>query len=635
MNILGILGIVGGLVLFLYGIQALGVNLKKVSGGKMEEILESLTSNKWKGALLGALVTAVIQSSGATIVMVVGFVNSEIMSLNQAVGVILGANIGTTITAWLLSTTGIQSSNLVLQLLKPANFSPIVGIIGIFMTMLSKKQKTKDIGALMTSFAVLMLGMNAMSTAAAPLATNPSFTGLLTMFSNPILGLLVGLVVTVILQSSSASIGILQAIALTGTLQMGSAIPVLMGENIGSAVTGVLGALGASKNARRASLIQMFYCIIKTVVFMVGFYTLNAMMHFPIMTETATPVSIAVFHSVFNIVAVCLMLPVSDILVKMVERAVPVTQDEKDEKESKNALQILDARFITSPSFALQQCKTAANKMAQYTKESIDLATDLVLHYTDEGAAQVDKLERLVDDYEDQLNLYLVKMSGMQFSPKDSHMFNLLMHSIGDFERMTDHALNIMQSAQGMHEKEQKFSPAAVQEVSVFNEALCDIVNRAMKAFTSSDPVAAATVEPLEEVIDGLNMEIKRRHVRRVRLGQCSVELGIVLEDITTDYERIADHCNNIAVYLRQMKNDDIEMHTYLGKLEDSDKQEFRQRAHEFERIYALPELDGADQKKKAAEAVPETDAPVEESSKDGKEEKSKKDKDKKKKKKK
>ena len=321
MSIIGFLGIVGGLVLFLYGIQTLGDGLKKVSGGKMESILQNLTSNKWKAALLGTLVTAVIQSSGATIVMVVGFVNSQIMTLEQSVGVILGANIGTTITAWLLSTTGIQSDNLFLQLLRPANFSPIIGIIGVFMLMMARKQRTRDVGGIMTSFAVLMIGMNTMSTAASPLADDPSFTGLLTAFSNPFLGLCVGLVVTVILQSSSASIGILQAISLTGTLKMGSAIPVLMGENIGSAITGILGAIGASRNARRAALIQLFYCIIKTTTFMVVFYPLNAVVHFAIMDQTATPVTIAVFHSVFNIIAVFVVLPFSEFLVKLVRKA--------------------------------------------------------------------------------------------------------------------------------------------------------------------------------------------------------------------------------------------------------------------------------------------------------------------------
>lgn len=595
MSVLSVLSVLGGLVLFLYGIQTLGDGLKKVSGGKMEQILQSLTSNKWKGALLGMLVTAVIQSSGATIVMVVGFVNSEIMSLQQAVGVILGANIGTTITAWLLSLTGIQGDNLFLQLLKPANFSPIIGIIGVFMMMLCKKQRSRDVGGIMTSFAVLMIGMDVMSSGAAPLADNPSFTGILTAFSNPILGLMAGLVITVILQSSSASIGILQSISLTGVLQMKSAIPVIMGENIGSAITGVLGAIGASRNARRAALIQLFYCILKTTTFMVGFYSLNAAFHFPIMNVQATPVIIAVFHSIFNIAAVLIMLPISDILVKMVEKAVPITQEERETEGSRKELQILDARYITSPSFGIEQCKSAVDKMGEYTRETLNLALDTVLSYDAEKVSKVESLEKTVDDYEDELNSYLVKISSLKgFTAKDSHMFALLMRTIGDFERMTDHSLNIVQSMTEVHEKKMDFSDRAKDELRVFNEALKDIVDRTVTAFQKDDNAKAATVEPLEEVIDGLNEELKKRHVRRLRKGKCTIEMGMTLEDITTDCERIADHCNNIAVHMSQVGEDGFDTHEYLNHLQEADKLEFRQEVGEFEARYTLPGIKGS-----------------------------------------
>ena len=592
MSIIGFLGIVGGLVLFLYGIQTLGDGLKKVSGGKMESILQNLTSNKWKAALLGTLVTAVIQSSGATIVMVVGFVNSQIMTLEQSVGVILGANIGTTITAWLLSTTGIQSDNLFLQLLRPANFSPIIGIIGVFMLMMARKQRTRDVGGIMTSFAVLMIGMNTMSTAASPLADDPSFTGLLTAFSNPFLGLCVGLVVTVILQSSSASIGILQALSLTGTLKMGSAIPVLMGENIGSAITGILGAIGASRNARRAALIQLFYCIIKTTTFMVVFYPLNAVVHFAIMDQTATPVTIAVFHSVFNIIAVFVVLPFSEFLVKLVRKAIPVTEAEKEEAESKKALQILDPRYVASPSFALEQCKKATDEMAHYAQEAVRLSTSLALAYSEEEAAKVDKIERRVDEYEDQLNSYLVQIMGMNFTTAQSHLLTLIYHSIGDFERMTDHALNVMQAAQSMEAKGLSFSSRAREELAVYGRAVNDIVALTVRGYQDMDITAAARTEPLESVIDGLSLEVRRRHARRVRKGKCSVELGIVLEDITTDYERIGDHCTNISVFLSQLRDDDLEIHDYLDRLEDEGKlDDLRTKALELEKKYALPSI--------------------------------------------
>ena len=588
MDIYGILSIVGGLVLFLYGITTLGDGLKKVSGGKMEQILQTLTSNKWKGALLGMLVTAVIQSSGATIVMVVGFVNSEIMSLYQAVGVILGANIGTTITAWLLSLTGIESSNFLLSMLKPKNFSPIIGVIGVFMMMFCKKQKKKDIGGIMTSFAVLLIGMTSMSEGAAPLADNSQFVGLLTAFSNPILGLLVGLIVTVILQSSSASIGILQSLSLTGVLSMGSAIPVIMGENIGSAITGIIGAIGASRNAVRASLTQLFYCIIKTSVFMVGFYSLNALLHFSIMDQQATPVTIAVFHSVFNILAVACMLPISDILVKLVEKVVPITEAERTASQRRKELQMLDPRYITSTSFAMDECQKATAKMAEYTQEALNTAMSLVQQYDEEGAAKVERLERTVDEYEDQLNSYLASLSDKTFTAEDSHNFTLLMHCISDFERISDHALNVMQKAAEMNEKREEFSPKALEELVVFQEALKDIMQRTVRAFCDNDLQLAATVEPLEEVIDGLNMEIKRHHVKRLRKGKCTIETGMILEDITTDYERIADHCNNIAVHLSQKAEEGFDTHEYLQHLEHNAQEDFRANVALFEAKYRL-----------------------------------------------
>ena len=589
MDLSGILSIIGGLVLFLYGITAMGENLRKISGGKMEQILQSLTSNRWKGALLGALVTAVIQSSGATIVMVVGFVNSGIMQLSQSVGVILGANVGTTITSWILSLTGIESENLFLSMLKPANFSPIVGIIGVFMMMFCSGQKKKDVGSLLTSFAVLMLGMTAMSDGAAPLAENEEFVGLLTAFSNPFLGLLVGLLVTVILQSSSASIGILQSLSLTGVLTMGSAIPVIMGENIGSSITAIMGSIGASRNARRAALVQLTFCLLKTSVFMLLFYPLNAIFHFPIMDMIASPVSIAVFHSIFNIAAVLIMLPLSDFLVKIVTKILPVTEEEEADSRRREELQMLDPRFVQSAHFALEQCSSAAGRMSEYAQEAVSTALDLVLEYSDEGFAKVEQLERTVDAYEDQLNNYLSHIAGMNFPEKDSRKFTLLLHCIGDFERMTDHALNIAQSAQEMHEKKQAFSPRAQEEMQVFHAALRDILDRTVRAFRTGNVQLASTVEPLEEVIDGLNLEMKRRHVRRLRKGKCSAETGMILEDITTDYERIADHCNNVAVQLSMMQEENYDSHDYIDHLESEARRDFLSNVALFEARYRLP----------------------------------------------
>jgi phosphate:Na+ symporter len=378
------ISLLGGIALFLYGMQIMGSGLQDASGGKLEKILERLTSNKWKGMLLGAGVTAVIQSSGATAVMVVGLVNSGIMDLNQAVGVILGANVGTTITAWILSLTGIKATNILVAMLQPAYFSPVLALIGVFLLMFSKKDKTKHIATIMIGFSILMIGMTTMSGAFAPLSDDPKFTGILTMFSDrPLMGLLAGLAVTAILQSSSASIGILQAISMSGTLTIASAIPVLMGENIGSAITVLIGAIGSNRNAKRAAWIQMFYCLLKTTSFMILFYAANAIVHFPFMNVITNPVMIAVIHSCFNIVAVLVFLPLSDILVRMVQKFIPASEEEKEEIRK---IQILDEHFLASPSFALEQCRTAANEMAQYSKDALYVAMDLVSEYSEEGA---------------------------------------------------------------------------------------------------------------------------------------------------------------------------------------------------------------------------------------------------------
>ena len=590
-NVLIFLEMIGGLVLFLYGMNELGVNLKKVSGSSLERILEKLTSNKWKGALLGILVTAAIQSSGATIVMVVGFVNSQIMSLQQAVGVILGANVGTTVTAWLLSLTGIQSDNLVMSLLKPKYFTPVIGLIGLIMLMIGKKDKQKGIGGIMVSFAVLMLGMSAMSGAAEPLTHNPQFTGILTAFANPILGLIAGLVMTAILQSSSASIGILQAISMGGTMTMGMAIPILMGENIGSAITAVLSALGASRNARRASMVQMYFCLLKTLVFMVLFYALNSVFHFAIMDKVATPVIIAVFHSVFNIAAVAIMLPISNILVSMVMKTFPQTESELREAANKKTLQILDPRFLNSPAFALEQCKVAMQSMSVHAFNAMALAMSLINSYDEEKAIEVDRLERHVDEYEDALDSYLVQLSSHLQTEKDSQMLSVLLHSVIDFERITDHALNIMQSCRQMDNGKMSFSEPAMQELQVFTSAVTDVMERAFKAFNTGDLELAKTVEPLEEVIDSLNLEIKDRHVMRLRNGTCTVEVGIQLSDITTNLERVADHCSNIAVCLLSMEDNSLDTHKYLRTERSADNKDFIKEEEKFESIYRFPEI--------------------------------------------
>lgn len=588
-NILIFLEMIGGLVLFLYGMNELGNSLKKLSGSKLELILEKLTANKWKGAILGMIVTAIIQSSGATIVMVVGFVNSQIMNLSQAVGVILGANVGTTVTAWLLSLTGIQSDNVLMQFLKPQYFSPVFGLIGLILVMGGKKDKQKNIGGILVAFAVLMLGMSGMSSAASPLTQNESFTGILTAFSNPILGLLAGLVMTAVLQSSSASIGILQAIAVGGSMKMSTAIPILMGENIGSAITGVISSIGASRNARRAAMMQMYFCLIKTGVFMVGFYALNAMMHLAIMDKIATPVGIAVFHSVFNIGAVLIMLPISELLVKLVMKTIPSDEQELKAAAGRRTLQILDPHFLSSPAFALEQCRVAMKKMSEHTREAMELAMSLIFTYDPQKAEEVDDLERRVDEYEDTLDSYLVQLSSRISTKNESQVLSTLLHSVIDFERITDHALNIMQQTSHMQENNLQLTEAALDELSVFTSAISDIMNRTFKAFNEHDLELALTVEPLEEIIDGLNMEIKDRHIWRLRHGMCTVETGMILSDITTNLERVADHCSNIAVCLLSMENDSMDTHKYLKHERSEENTDFVREEAEFQVMYKLP----------------------------------------------
>lgn len=520
MDIFGILAMVGGLALFLYGMQVLGDGLKRTSGGRLEEILESLTSNKWKGALLGCVVTAVIQSSSATTVMVVGLVNSGIMKLTQAAGVILGANVGTTVTSWMLSLTGIESSNVFVQLLKPANFSPIVGIIGVIMLMTAKNDKKKDIGTILIGFAVLMFGMETMSSAVEPLAGNEKFTGILTMFSNPILGMLAGLVLTAVIQSSSASIGILQALSMSGTLTIGSAIPILMVKTSVRRSLRSFPLWAQGKNAKRAALMHLYFCILKTSFFMVLFYLIDAIVHFSFMTELANPFIIAMIHSIFNLSAVIIMLPISEVLVKLAMKTIPVTPDELEDVPVEKSIQILDERFLASPHFALEQCKTAAGDMAEYAREALLLGMGLVTEFHPEQAKRVENLENLVDSYEDQLGTYLVKLSSRNLSTRDSHTLSTLLHCIGDFERICDHAINLVGYAQEMAEKDLHFSAKAEEELKVFTAAVQDIMNRAVTVFKNDDLKLAKSVEPLEEVIDGLNMEIKRRHIRRLQEGK-------------------------------------------------------------------------------------------------------------------
>lgn len=591
MDIFSVLTMIGGLALFLYGMQVMGDGLKKASGGKLEMILEKLTSNKLMAVLLGAGVTAVIQSSSATTVMVVGFVNSGIMKLSQAVGVILGANVGATLTAWLLSLTGVKGSNFILQLLKPSSFSPILAIAGVILLTMGKRERQKNIASVMIGFAVLMFGMETMSGAVKPLAELPEFTNILLVFSNPVLGMLVGLVITAIIQSSGASIGILQALCLSGAVSYSTAIPIIMGQNVGTCVTAILSSVGASKNARRAALIHLYYNIIKTVAFMVVFYALNAVFHFSFMHKPINAWGIAFIHTAFNVAAVIIMFPVSSILEKLAYLTIPAGEEEQEEKESaKREIQILDARFLNTPGLALEHCKNAAVDMANYAREALFLAISLLDKFSEKESERVIELEELVDHYEDGLGSYLVKLSSKHLTEKDSQELSVLLHCIGDFERISDHAINIMESAKEMHEKDLYFSRKAQEELAIFTHAVKDIINTSVLVFEEENLELAATVEPLEEVIDYLNAEIKKRHIKRLRKGKCTIEMGFVLSDLSTNYERVSDHCSNIALCLLQLNAETLGTHEYQVSLSSKDGEAFKAEVKRLMEQYALPD---------------------------------------------
>lgn len=604
MNIFGILSMIGGLALFLYGMDAMGAGLSKLSGGRMERLLEKLTSKRIMAVLLGAGVTAVIQSSSATTVMVVGFVNSGIMKLNQAVGIIMGANIGTTITSWLLSLTGIQGSSFVLQMLKPSSFSPILAVIGVGLIMFTKNEKKKDIGSIFIGFAILMYGMEAMSGAVAPLADNEKFTGILTMFSNPLLGLLAGTILTAVIQSSSASVGILQALCATGAVNFSTALPIIMGQNIGTCITAIISSIGTSKNAKRTAAVHLFFNITGTIIFMVVFYTLNVFVHFQFLNTAASPAGIAVIHSLFNIGATILLFPFANLLEKMAIFVIPDKESEMEEMEEEKInpdLARLDERFLDKPGFAMEECRSVAINMARKSQKAMNLAIDLLGEYSDKTADRVEKLENQIDQYEDALGTYLVKLSGRELSIKDSRVLSVLLHCIGDFERISDHAVNIRDAAVEMHKKDLEFSEKAKQELRVFSNAIQDILDRAVMAFETGDVELAKEVEPLEQVVDALNKEEKQRHINRLRTGTCTIELGFILSDISTNFERAADHCSNIAVCLLQVDEGGFDTHEYLDILKEENSEEFQHEYMELSERYALSESKHTGKKEKIA----------------------------------
>ena len=554
MTIFNVLSMIGGLSLFLYGMSAMGDGLAKMAGGKLEAILEKLTSKKIFAVLLGAGVTAIIQSSSATTVMVVGFVNSGIMKLTQAVGIIMGANVGTTITSWMLSLTGTEGSNLWIQLLKPTSFSPILAAIGIILIMVSKDEsRKKDVGNILLGFAILMFGMEAMSQSVAPLAEDASFARLFTKFSNPLLGVLVGAVLTAIIQSFSASVGILQALCSTGAVSYSAALPIIMGQNIGTCITSIISSVGAKKNAKRAAAIHLFFNVIGTTLFMIVFYSLNRIVSFAFLSDSANAAGIAVIHSLFNIGCCIILYPFSNLLVKLATIVIPDGIEEKEEQDDKEML-ALDDRFLESPAFAMEICRNASRQMAIETMDAITLALEVANEYDKKKAAKVYKLEEKVDHYEDKLGSYLVRLSSKNLSKSDSESLSVMLHGMSDFEKISDHAINIVESAKEMNDRKLVFSKKAKFEMESITRAVHDIVE-------------ASHIEPREDVIDGLTKDIKQNHVRRLTKGKCTIELGVILEDVLTNLERVSDHCSNVAVEMVAIHDGGYDTHEIFNSM--------------------------------------------------------------------
>lgn len=537
------LTLIGGLAFFLYGMHVMGDGLTKLSGGRLERILERLTHSRLKAVLLGAGVTAVIQSSSATTVTVVGFVNSGIMKLGQAVGVIMGANIGTTVTSWLLSLAGIEGGNFFVKLLKPTSFSPVLALIGIILIMSAKQEKRKEIGAILIGFSVLMFGMDTMSAAVKPLADVPEFTGILTMFSNPFLGMLLGAILTAVVQSSSASIGILQALCATGTLPFATAIPIIMGQNIGTCVTALISSIGGGKNAKRAALVHLYFNVIGTVVFMVVFYGLHGILWFPFMAEPAGAAGIAVIHSLFNIGATLVLLPFARGLEKL---AVVSVREKEEEKITEFAR--LDVRFLDTPALALEQCRRSADEMAYLTLENITAAMEAIWKYSKERRHKVDETEEKIDRYEEEIGEYLRQIANRNVLTQNDEEWNRLIYCIRDFERMGDHACNIMDEAAKIAKSKAVWPKKVREEMTVYGREVHEIVRCTVTAFVERDPVAAQAIEGMEDQIDKINKKVKKQNLKRAKKEKCLPEVGIFINELSINFERIADHCENIAI---------------------------------------------------------------------------------------
>ena len=584
MTVFNIFTLLGGLAFFLFGMSTMSGGLERVAGGKLERILGKMTDKPIKGLFLGAGITATIQSSSAVTVMLVGLVNSGIMKLGQSVGVIMGSNIGTTITAWMLSLAGIDSDNFFVSLLKPSSFSPLVALAGIIMMMVSKKNRTKDIGSIMMGFAVLMYGMELMSGAMDPLADSPEFARIMVMFTNPLLGVLVGIVMTAIIQSSSATVGILQALSMTGGISFGMAIPIIMGQNIGTCVTALISSIGVSKHAKRVSAVHVYFNLIGTAIWLSVYLILNSIFNFAFSNMAIDPAGVAVVHSIFNVATTVLLFPFSKYLEKLAIKTVK-------EKSAKTKGVFLDERLLATPALAVAQCREYTSQMARLSADMLMQSVALIENFSQKTADKLVEDEQKLDDYEDQLGTFLVKLSGSQLSDEDSHTVSTLLHTIGDFERIGDHALNIVNAAQEIHTKEISFSPQATAEIKVAINAISEITGLTADAFCFNNTLLALEVEPLEEVVDGMVDEIKSRHIARLTGGNCTIELGFVLSDLLTNFERVSDHCSNIAVSVLRIHDSVFDAHEYLNNYKNEGGEHFTKSYESYAKKHRLPEF--------------------------------------------
>ncbi len=583
MNIFNFITLAGGLAFFLYGMHVMSAGLEKMAGGKLEKVLKKMTSNPLKGMALGAGITIAIQSSSAMTVMLVGLVNSGVMKLSQTVSLIMGSNVGTTLTAWILSMSGIEGDSFFIKMLKPTSFAPIIALIGIAFIMMAKKASKKDLGAIFVGFAILMSGMTLMSDAVSPLADMPEFTSLLTAFTNPLLGVIIGAVFTGLIQSSAASVGILQALALTGSITYEMAIPIIMGQNIGTCVTALISSIGVNKNAKRVSVVHITFNMIGTITVLVIYFVAQIFFPLEFLVDPIDQVGIAACHSIFNIFTTALIFPFQKHLVTFAEKAI------KDGgKAEKQEVTFIDERLLKTPSVALSECHNRTVEMAKLSKTTVLNAVQLLKEFDNKLYDQVIEEEDLLDRYEDKLGTYLVKLSSNALSMSDSKEISTLLHTIGDFERLGDHAVNILKSAKEINDKDISFSADATAEIAVLSDAIQNILTITVDSFVSGNLEQATNVEPLEQVIDELIATVKANHIRRLQHGNCTIELGFVLSDLLTNYSRISDHCSNIAVAMIEVAQNSFDTHEYLNSIKTMENEEFKKRFQKYREQYKL-----------------------------------------------